>query len=99
MVLFLALFSVLALMWIFSPLITGYWLGRLALPEQTPVIAFLVGLLVIVLLSRVPILGWFISLFSFVLAIGAILLSRLGGPSEPKQQKVPVEMVSPAPGD
>lgn len=90
-VLFLALFSVLAMMWIFSPLITGYWLGRLALPQQTPYVAFLSGVAVIVLLSRVPILGWFVSLISFMLALGAILLARqqAGGPPAPVVEKAP----------
>jgi cytoskeletal protein CcmA (bactofilin family) len=76
-ILFFFLFSALALLWIFSPLITGYWLGSRF--GQTPVVGLLIGSLLIVLIGRIPILGWFIYLVSFVLALGGIVTARTRG--------------------
>ncbi len=98
-VLGLALFSLLALTWIFSPLVTGYWLGRLVLPAQTPLVALLTGVAVVVILGRLPVLGGFVYLISFVLALGAILVHRMGRGGTPAPEKIPAEKVMPVPGD
>ncbi len=80
----LLLFSVSAVIWLFSPLVTGLWLGRKlaksvsALSGSLP--ALLAGILVIVLLGRVPCVGWLVSFFSFLLAMGGIVQAmRKGG--------------------
>lgn len=79
-VLGLALFSILALLWFLSPLITGAWLGqRLSgilgrAPDSLPVL--LSGVLLLALLTHLPYLGWLISLVSFVFAFGGLILAR-----------------------
>ena len=81
LLLFLFLFSALALLWVFSPLITGLWIGRRF--SQTPLTALLLGTLGLALVARIPVLGWFIYLISFILALGAIIASRGQGASAP----------------
>lgn len=91
-VLFTFLFGGLALLWFFSPLITGLWLGQRIVgtssQERSLLVTLLLGLALIVLLGRVPILGWLIYLISFVLAFGGLLRSMRrpqtpDGPTEP----------------
>jgi len=79
LLLFLFLFSTLALLWIFSPLITGLWLGRRFTENQLA--ALILGTLGLALIARIPILGWFIYLISFILALGAIIAARGQGGS------------------
>jgi hypothetical protein len=80
MVMGIFLFGALALVWFLSPLMTGLWLGqklaRLLGRETADLPALLGGVLVLVLLGRIPILGWFVYLVSFILAIGALVVSR-----------------------
>lgn len=72
LVLLLALFGVLSLVWIFSPLVTGYWIGRMfGLEALTSTLA---GVAVLVILIQVPFIGWLIALLSFLFAFGAVLL-------------------------
>jgi len=82
-VLGLALFGVLAMLWFFSPLITGLWLGRwLATTlgrEANDLAALLGGVLLLALLGRLPYVGWLVSLASFVLALGALIVARRAG--------------------
>jgi hypothetical protein len=70
----------LALLWLFSPLITGLWLGKRIIGqmgrETTITITLLVGVLLIVVIGRIPIIGWLVYLVSFALALGGILRSR-----------------------
>jgi len=80
-VMFIFLFASMGLVWFLSPLITGLWLGenineRLG-SSFTPLIALLVGALLIVILGRIPCLGWLIYLLSFILALGGLLRSGL----------------------
>lgn len=85
----LLLFGALVALWIFSPLLTGLWLGeriRERLGGETPLwLGMALGLAVLVLLSRVPLLGALVYLLSFVLALGALLRSTRVAPSEPAQ--------------
>ena len=79
---FIFLAAAAALVWFFSPLLTGYWLGekigeRLGV-DHAPVTLLLMGALLIVILGRIPILGWVVYLFSFVLALGGLLRSGTG---------------------
>lgn len=59
--------------WLLSPLIAGFWFGqRLA---SQPFQGLLFGCAVIVLLQMIPLLGFGISFFAFVLAVGSIVLA------------------------
>lgn len=69
------IFSALILVWVFSPLIIGLWLG-LRFSDQ-PLNALLVGVLALVLLMGLPLIGFFISFMSFILTLGSLLLTRL----------------------
>ena len=69
----LLLFSGLALIWTFSPLVTGLWLGQRFM--DAPFTALLVGALILVIVGRIPVLGWFVYLISFILALGGCILS------------------------
>lgn len=76
MVMFIFLFGLLAMLWFFSPLITGFWLGRQLLgsnPDTSVLLMSLAGILLVVILGRIPILGWLVYLFSFVFALGGII--------------------------
>lgn len=77
LIVFIFLFGVLALLWLFSPIVTGLWLGRRILRQvdqpASLLTAMFAGVLVIVVLGRVPVLGWLIYLISFVFALGGLL--------------------------
>jgi hypothetical protein len=68
-------FSALMVIWIFSPLITGLWLGFRF--TQEPIQALLLGVFLLVLLTGLPLVGFMVSFFSFVLALGSLLLVSL----------------------
>ncbi len=96
-VLGLALFSVLAMLWFLSPLITGLWLGRrLAVAfgrQANDLAALLGGVLLLAVLGRIPFVGWLVSLVSFVLALGALIVVRRAGKDD---RAVPQALVLPA---
>lgn len=79
-VLGVALFGVLSMLWLLSPLITGLWVGRWLTTalgrEANDLTALLGGVLLLALLGRIPVVGWVISLVSFVLALGALIVAR-----------------------
>lgn len=92
---FVFLTAASALVWFLSPLFTGRWLGekigeRLG-GEHSPLLLLMLGTLLIVLLGRVPFLGWLVYLLSFVLALGGILRSGTGtaDPTEPEAAAAP----------
>ena len=76
---FVFLVSASALVWFFSPLLTGYWLGeaigRRMGGDRAPFYLLLLGTLLIVILGRLPVLGWIVYLLSFLLALGGLLRS------------------------
>jgi hypothetical protein len=101
-VLGLALFSVLALLWFLSPLISGLWLGRqLATAlgrEANDLTALLGGVLLLALLGRLPVVGWLVSLMSFVLALGALIVARrAGNAGKPVVQALAQPALAPTP--
>ena len=55
------LFSTMAMIWLLSPLVTGMWLGQRLAPilgrERGNTIALLAGVLLIVVLTRLPVVG------------------------------------------
>ena len=81
-VMFVFLFASSALVWFLSPLLTGLWLGEIIGErwggERGPLVLLLMGALLIVILGRIPVLGWVVSLLSFVLALGGLLRSGTG---------------------
>jgi len=76
---FVFLVSASALVWFFSPLLTGYWLGEAIGQrmggDRAPFYLLLLGTLLIVILGRLPVLGWIVYLLSFLLALGGLLRS------------------------
>ncbi len=76
---FVFLVAASALGWFFSPLLTGYWLGEAIGQrwggDRAPFYLLLLGTLLIVILGRIPILGWIVYLLSFLLALGGLLRS------------------------
>lgn len=80
LVTFVALFGVLGLIWIFSPLVTGLWIGGkitaslASLSGNLPALG--VGVTLLVLLVRVgglvTCVGWLVGLASFILALGGL---------------------------
>lgn len=77
LIMFTFLFGTLALFWFFSPLITGLWLGRQIMERSDSSaslpMALLIGVILIVVLGRVPLLGWVVYLISFIFAIGGLI--------------------------
>ncbi len=76
---FIFLVASSALVWFLSPLLTGYWLGE-KIGERlegnySPLLLLLMGALLIVVLGRIPVLGWLVYLLSFLLALGGLLRS------------------------
>ncbi len=91
----LLLTAALVLAWTLSPLITGLWAGQALLRatgrEASDFLALCLGVLLIVLLSLIPWVGWLVGLASLVFALGALILARRGA------FDVPVTTVTPAP--
>jgi cytoskeletal protein CcmA (bactofilin family) len=87
--LFFFLFSILALIWNLSPLVTGFWLGWRILQamdrEMSGVVTLLIGVGVLVLLGRIPVFGLFVYLLSFILALGGLFLARASQESAPSR--------------
>ncbi len=78
-IMFVFLFASLALIWFLSPLLTGFWLGDIISArlsgDLSPLMALLIGALLIVVLGRIPFLGWVVYLLSFALTLGGLLRS------------------------
>jgi cytoskeletal protein CcmA (bactofilin family) len=85
--LFALLFGVTGLLWLFSPLVSGYWVGRrLAMLgyQVDPLAALIVGALVIVLVARVvslipylgPLVAGVIYMVSFALTLGSLIAAQ-----------------------
>ena len=95
-IVFVFLFGALALLWMFSPIVTGLWLGRRIVrqSEQSAglLMAMLVGVLMIVVLGRVPILGWLVYLLSFIFALGGLMRLAQGTP-EPAESAPPATAI------
>ncbi len=72
----------LILIWVFSPLVVGMWVGRRFSPQ--PFGALLVGIAVIAVFSRLPLVGLGISGMTFLAALGALILGRPLQPLPPQ---------------
>lgn len=93
LVLLIALFGVLSLMWLFSPLVTGYWMGKLF--GMQSLTGMLVGVAALVILMRLPFVGWLVALASFLFAFGALMVIVFGQRGGP-EMAMPVEKAIPA---
>ena len=71
-----------AVIWFLSPLLTGAWLGEIIGErlggDHGPLLLLLMGALLIVVLGRIPFLGWLVYMLSFVLALGGLVRSGTG---------------------
>ncbi|HYN87197.1 MAG TPA: hypothetical protein VER55_01645, partial [Ardenticatenaceae bacterium] len=83
----LFLLAAFALIWVFSPLVSGLWLGRAISRAMgrtfSNLPALALGVVILALLGRVPCLGAIVYLLSFILALGAIILARRSEPPRP----------------
>ena len=84
---FVFLFASSAVIWFLSPLLTGHWLGQ-KIGERldgdySPLLLLLMGALLIVVLGRIPFLGWLVYLLSFLLALGGLLRSGAAVTADP----------------
>ncbi len=73
----------LAAAWIFGWIAIGYLAGErileaLKVREVAPVLAVVVGVLLLAILGEVPCLGWLISLIVGTIGVGAVILTRFG---------------------
>lgn len=83
--------------WAFGWIAIGYLAGEKVLAalkarEILPVVATVLGILILALLGQVPILGWLVSLIVGLLGIGAVVLTRFGTrqyPAPPTLTMVP----------
>lgn len=94
LVLGIFLFSTLAMIWFLSPLVTGMWLGQRLGPvlgrERNSMVALLAGVVLIVLLTRIPVIGMIVSLLSFIFAMGGLLMAnRTNPPQQPQATTSP----------
>ncbi len=87
---FVFLFASSAVIWFLSPLLTGHWLGQ-KIGERldgdySPLLLLLMGALLIVVLGRIPFLGWLVYLLSFLLALGGLLRSGAAVTADPSAE-------------
>lgn len=87
----IALIAAAAFGWIALALLLGErLLNALKVKHSAPLLAMLVGLIVLWLVSEVPVLGGLIGLFLGALAVGAVVLTRFG------TQAYPLPPIAPA---
>jgi len=72
-------------------------LNALKVKNIVPILAMVVGLIVLWLVSAVPVLGGLIGLFLAALAVGAVVLTRFGTQTYPMPPTVPVSSTAIAP--
>jgi hypothetical protein len=65
--------------------------------EIVPVIAVVVGIILLALIGVVPVIGWFIALLVSTLGIGAVVLTRFGTRAYPTQSLAPVPVAPSVP--
>lgn len=73
----------LAAAWIFGWIAVGYLAGQKVLEalkahEILPVLAVVLGIIILAIVGEVPCLGWLVSLLVGTLGIGAVVLTRFG---------------------
>ena len=69
---------VFAIVGLLGAIATALWIGKKILTRQEPFVPFLVGMLVLAVLSLIPIAGGLIILMLALFGFGAVLLSRIG---------------------
>jgi hypothetical protein len=69
---------VFVLLALLGAIATALWIGKKILPRQKQFIPFLIGMLVLAVISLIPIAGGLIVLMLALFGFGAVLLSRVG---------------------
>jgi hypothetical protein len=95
----------LVVAWMFGWIALGRLTGQKLLEaikvrEILPIVAVVVGVIVLTIVSYVPLIGWLIGLFLGLLGIGAVVLTRFGTRPYPTLTPAPVALTptaSPAP--
>lgn len=80
-----------------SVIIGAKLLNALKAKNSVPILALVVGLVVLWLVTSLPILGGLIWLFVAALAVGAVVLTRFGTRAYPPPAPVPLAPVAPTP--
>ncbi|MBM3131040.1 MAG: hypothetical protein FJ009_20735 [Chloroflexi bacterium] len=97
LVLAIAFIAAIVLGWVAISVIIGdKLLNALKAKTIVPILALVVGLIVLWLITSLPILGALIWLFVATLAVGAVVLTRFGTRAYPPVAPVPVAPVAPA---
>lgn len=84
--------------WVFGGIGIGLLAGEKILQafktrDVLPVLAVIIGIIVLMLIGQVPIIGWFVSLIVGLLGLGAVVLTRFG--TRPYPMPTPL-MLAPA---
>ncbi|MCL5950424.1 MAG: hypothetical protein M1132_01660 [Chloroflexi bacterium] len=92
----------LAVAWLFGWVALGRFVGEKVLEGFKvhgilPIVAVIVGVILLAVLGAVPILGWLISLFVGMLGLGAVILSRFGTQAYPPAMPQALAPVTPPP--
>ena len=94
--LFIAFVAAIILGWIaISAIIGDRLLNALKAKNIVPILAMIVGILVLWLVTSVPIVGWVVWLFIATLAVGAVALTRFGTRPYPPAALAPVAPTPP----
>jgi len=93
----LLLWLSLAIAWIFGWIALGRMTGEKLLEaikvrEILPIVAVVVGIIVLTIVSFVPVLGWLVGLFIGLLGLGAVVLTRFGTRPYPTLTPAPVAL-------
>lgn len=72
-----------AVAWAVGWIAVGYWAGRrilegLKVHDIVPIVAVIVGVLILALVSEAPCVGWLVGLLITTLGVGAVVLTRFG---------------------
>jgi hypothetical protein len=98
LVLGIAFVAAIVLGWVAISVIIGdKLLNALKAKTIVPILALIVGLIVLWLITSLPILGALIWLFVASLAVGAVVLTRFGTRAYPPVAPVPVAPIAPTP--
>ena len=92
----------LVVAWMFGWIALGRLTGQkvleaIKLREILPIVAVVVGVVVLTIVSYVPVVGWLIGLFLGLLGIGAVVLTRFGTRPYPTLTPAPAALAPAAP--
>ncbi len=92
----------LVIAWLFGWIALGRLIGEKLLEafkvhEILPIVAVVVGVIVLTIVSYVPIIGWLVGLFIGLLGLGAVVLTRFGTRTYPPLTPAPAALAPVAP--